>query len=106
MDRPGRRRVVETGSVQARLRATPIAPDHLDRCETILQQLEIQTARCGSRGQSGSAAAHEAGDPDMAKKQGLYANINARRKAGTSRPKGKSTVSPKAYAAMKRGFKK
>lgn len=42
----------------------------------------------------------------MAKKQGLYANINARRKAGTSRPKSKSTISPKAYAAMKRGFKK
>lgn len=42
----------------------------------------------------------------MAKKQkGLYANINARRKAGTSRSKSKSTISPKAYAAMKKGFK-
>ena len=39
------------------------------------------------------------------KKKGLYANINARRKAGTSRPKSKSTVSPKTYAAMKKGFK-
>lgn len=39
------------------------------------------------------------------KKRGLYANINARRKAGTSRPKSKSTVSPKAYAAMKKGFR-
>ena len=39
------------------------------------------------------------------KKNGLYANINARRKAGTSRPKSKSTVSPKAYAAMKKGFR-
>ena len=39
------------------------------------------------------------------KKRGLYANINARRKAGTSRPKSKSTFSPKAYAAMKKGFR-
>jgi hypothetical protein len=38
-------------------------------------------------------------------KRGLYANINARRRAGTSRPKSKSTVSPSAYKAMKRGFK-
>jgi hypothetical protein len=45
---------------------------------------------------------------NMAKKtakRGLYANINARRAAGTSRPKSKSTVSPSAYKAMKRGFK-
>jgi hypothetical protein len=40
-----------------------------------------------------------------AAKRGLYANINARRAAGTSRPKSKSTVSPSAYKAMKRGFK-
>ena len=39
-------------------------------------------------------------------KKGLYANINARRKAGTSRPKSKSTISAKAYANMKTGFKK
>tara|TARA_R100000664_G_C2704456_1_gene103603 strand:+ start:66 stop:209 length:144 start_codon:yes stop_codon:yes gene_type:complete len=39
-------------------------------------------------------------------KRGLYANINARRKAGTSRPKSKSTISPKAYANMKAGFPK
>ena len=39
-------------------------------------------------------------------KRGLYANINARRKAGTSRPKSKSTVSAKSSSAMKRGFKK
>ena len=41
----------------------------------------------------------------MAKK-GLYANMNARKKAGTSRPKSKSRVSPKAYANMKAGFPK
>jgi|TARA_R110000824_G_scaffold337970_1_gene524505 hypothetical protein len=41
----------------------------------------------------------------MAKK-GLYANINARKKKGVSRPKAKSTVSPKAYANMKKGFPK
>jgi len=37
---------------------------------------------------------------------GLYANINARKKAGTSRSKSKSTISPKAYANMKAGFPK
>tara|TARA_A100001011_G_C14150701_1_gene773870 strand:+ start:20 stop:157 length:138 start_codon:yes stop_codon:yes gene_type:complete len=36
----------------------------------------------------------------------LYRNINARKKAGTSRPKSKSTISPKAYANMKKGFPK
>jgi hypothetical protein len=40
------------------------------------------------------------------KPSGLYANMNARRKAGTSRPKSKSTVSAKAYANMKAGFPK
>ena len=38
--------------------------------------------------------------------KGLYANINARKKAGTSRTKAKSTVTTKAYANMKKGFKK
>ena len=37
---------------------------------------------------------------------GLYANINARKKAGTSRSKSKSTISPEAYANMKAGFPK
>lgn len=39
-------------------------------------------------------------------KQGLYANMNKRKKAGTSRPKSKSTVTAKAYANMKAGFPK
>ena len=39
-------------------------------------------------------------------KQGLYANINRRKKAGTSRPKSKSTITAKAYANMKKGFPK
>ena len=39
-------------------------------------------------------------------RRGLYANINARKKAGTSRTKKKSTISKKAYAKMKKGFKK
>ena len=39
-------------------------------------------------------------------KRGLYANINARKKAGTSRSKKKSTISKKSYAKMKKGFKK
>ena len=34
----------------------------------------------------------------------LYANINKRKKAGTSRPKSESTISDKAYANMKAGF--
>ena len=38
--------------------------------------------------------------------RGLYATINARKKAGTSRSKKKSTISKKAYAKMKKGFKK
>ena len=39
-------------------------------------------------------------------KRGLYANINARKRAGTSRPKSKSTITKKAYARMKAGFPK
>ena len=41
----------------------------------------------------------------MARK-GLYANINARKKAGTSRSKKNSTITTKAYANMKKGFPK
>ncbi len=40
------------------------------------------------------------------KRRGLYANINARRRKGISRPKSKSTITPKAYANMKAGFPK
>ena len=40
------------------------------------------------------------------KKKGLYANINARKKKGISRPKSKSTISAKAYRNMKAGFLK
>ena len=36
----------------------------------------------------------------------LYRNINARKKAGTSRPKSKSTISAKSYKNMKAGFPK
>lgn len=42
----------------------------------------------------------------MKGKPGLYANINKRKKVGTSRSKKNSTVSPKAYANMKAGFPK
>lgn len=34
----------------------------------------------------------------------LYKNINKRKKAGTSRSKSKSTISPKAYVNMEKGF--
>ena len=37
---------------------------------------------------------------------GLYANINRRKKLGTSRSKSKSTISPENYANMKAGFPK
>ena len=36
----------------------------------------------------------------------LYRNINRRKKLGISRSKEKSTISDKAYARMKKGFKK
>ena len=36
----------------------------------------------------------------------LYKNINARKKAGTSRPKSKTTITKKSYANMKAGFPK
>jgi hypothetical protein len=39
-------------------------------------------------------------------KQGLWANINRRKKLGISRPKSESTISPKAYKNMKAGFPK
>jgi len=35
-----------------------------------------------------------------------YANINARKKAGTSRSKSESTISDKSYSNMKAGFPK
>ena len=38
--------------------------------------------------------------------KGLYANINARKKAKNSRTKKKSTITKKAYANMKAGFPK
>ena len=40
------------------------------------------------------------------KEMSLYKNINARKKAGTSRSKSKSTISAKSYTAMKKGFPK
>jgi hypothetical protein len=36
--------------------------------------------------------------------RGLYDNINARKKAGTSRSKSESTISPAAYKNMQEGF--
>ena len=40
------------------------------------------------------------------KPKGLFYNINKRKKAGTSRSKAKSTISPKTYRDMKRWRKK
>jgi hypothetical protein len=38
--------------------------------------------------------------------KGLYANINARKKANKSRTKKKSTITKKAYSNMRAGFPK
>ncbi|SEM74424.1 hypothetical protein SAMN05444354_12260 [Stigmatella aurantiaca] len=40
------------------------------------------------------------------KKNSLVANINRRKRAGTSRPKSRSTVSSKSYKNLKRGWGK
>ena len=37
-------------------------------------------------------------------KNSLYANINAKKKSGTSKSKAKSTITTKAYANMKAGY--
>ena len=39
-------------------------------------------------------------------KNSLVGNINKRKKAGTSRSKKKSTISPKAYKDMQKGWPK
>jgi len=39
-------------------------------------------------------------------KNGLWANINRRKRLGISRPKSKSTISKEAYSNMKKGFPK
>lgn len=41
----------------------------------------------------------------MPRKNSLVGNINRRKKLGISRPKSKSTVSKKAFAAMKKGWR-
>jgi hypothetical protein len=38
-------------------------------------------------------------------KNSLVGNINKRRRLGISRPKGESTVDPKQYQQMKKGWK-
>ena len=43
--------------------------------------------------------------PHSSGKNSLVANIHRRKQAGTSRSKKKSTISKKAYAEMKRGWK-
>ena len=48
---------------------------------------------------------HKTKSGKMAKK-GLYYNINQKKKAGTSKPKSKSTVTAKAYKNMQAGFPK
>jgi hypothetical protein len=45
-------------------------------------------------------------EADMKTKNSLVNNIRKRQKAGTARPKSKTTVSLKAYKAMKKGWPK
>ena len=42
----------------------------------------------------------------MKTKNSLVNNIRKRQKAGTARPKSKSTISPAAYKAMQKGWPK
>ena len=70
-----------------------------------LRSFKARHAKNISKGPDECSLLGKQGKVVMAKR-GLYANINARKKAGTSRSKKKSTISPKAYANMKRGFKK
>jgi hypothetical protein len=48
---------------------------------------------------------HKTKSGKMAKK-GLYYYMNRKKKAGTSKPKSKSTISDEAYSNMKAGFPK
>jgi|TARA_S200002703_G_scaffold145213_1_gene139460 hypothetical protein len=48
---------------------------------------------------------HTTKDGKKAKK-GLYYYINRKKKAGTSKPKSKSTISDEAYKNMRAGFPK
>jgi hypothetical protein len=48
---------------------------------------------------------HTTKDGKKAKK-GLYYYINRKKKAGTSKPKSKSTISEEAYKNMRAGFPK
>ncbi len=50
------------------------------------------------------AAKKTAAKKTSAKKNSLVNNINKRKRAGTSRPRSRSTVSKKAYAKMEEGW--
>ena len=52
------------------------------------------------------AAKSSAGSTKKGTKNSLVGNINRRKKAGTSRKKEDSTVSPEAYSQMKKGWPK
>ena len=53
-----------------------------------------------------TARSAKSGAPKKKAKNSLVGNINRRKKAGTSRSKADSTVSPEAYANMKQGWPK
>jgi hypothetical protein len=57
-----------------------------------------------SRRQAPMAAKKTAAKKTSAKKNSLVNNINKRKRAGTSRPRSRSTVSKKAYAKMEEGW--
>ena len=53
-----------------------------------------------------TSKAKKAAPKKSATKNSLVANINAKKKAGTSKPKSKSTVSKKAYDDMENNWGK
>ena len=53
-----------------------------------------------------AAKKHSGGKTKSGAKNSLVGNINRRKKAGTSRKKEDSTVSPEAYSQMKKGWPK
>lgn len=85
------------------------------KVEKVMHEFKTEKLHSGKKGpvvksrkQAIAIALSEAGKSKMVTggRPGLWANINARKKAGTSRPKSKSTISKKAYANMKAGFPK
>jgi hypothetical protein len=99
---------VETVSNQEQRKATLIALAQQESTVSFQKLRVIRTVLTTSVVVSGNAKAlnQVVEENEMAKKRGLYDNINRRKRLGISRSKKKSTITKKAYDRMKRGFKK